>query len=153
MIIMGLLIASAKGTGTHIHPQNEPTTRYQFQSIHQHLRHLVKSGLPYARAVTRLMSDTPVHIKLRSEQGRRPDGIIKNEMTRLREEGMPYGRAATLSVDSDRIPTCQARNTKDKQEEKRTGRPGRQQKGNDHGGNQGKRRKQETKKTKKSRLI
>ena len=28
-------------------------------------------------------------------------------MTRLREQGIQYGRAATLSVDSDRLTTCQ----------------------------------------------
>ena len=99
------------------------------------------------------MSDTPVHIKLRSEQGRRPDGIIKNEMTRLREEGMPYGRAATLSVDSDRIPTCQARNTRDKQKQKRNRKTRTTTERNlARRKPTKKRRKQETKKTKKSWL-
>ena len=42
-----------------------------------------------------------------SQQGDRSDGIIQRETTRLREQGVDYGRAATLSVDSDRVPVCQ----------------------------------------------
>ena len=110
------MIASAEGTGANIYPRNEPLNRIQFKSINQHLRHLIKSGLPYARAVTRLMSDTPPQILKRSQQGERGDGIIQREMTRLREQGIQYGRAATLSVDSNRLPACQIKTTVNKQE-------------------------------------
>ena len=108
LVIGGLLITSVKGTGEDIYPQNEPLQQMQFKSINQHIRHLIKSGLPYSWAITRLMSDTPIqNRKKQSQQGGRGDGIIEREMTRLREQGIQYGRAATLSVDSDRLPTCQ----------------------------------------------
>ena len=55
------------------------------------------------------MLDTPNKIEKQSQQGGRDDGIIQREMTRLREQGIQYGRAATLSVDSDRLPTCQVK--------------------------------------------
>ena len=69
---------------------------------------MVQNGIPYTRAVTRLISDTPESMGAQSQQGQRTDGIIQKEMNRHRERGIDYGRAATLSVDTDRVPVCQA---------------------------------------------
>ena len=47
------------------------------------------------------------------------DSIIQKEMTRHRERGIDYGRAATLSVDTDRVPVCQAASLRTQNTEKR----------------------------------
>jgi hypothetical protein len=53
--------------------------------------------------------------------GHRRNGIIQSEMTRHRERGVDYGRAATLSVDSDRVPVCQAANLRAENTENKSG--------------------------------
>ena len=80
---------------------------------------MVRNGIPYMRAVTRLISDTPESMGAQRQQGQRTDGIIQREMSRHRDHGIEYGRAATLSVDTDRVPVCQAENFRTQEVKKR----------------------------------
>ena len=113
MVICGLLITSVKGAVQGARPPLDSppgsVQKVEFRSRQQHLRKLMNSGLPNSRAITRLVSDTPNSIERQSQQGGRRDGIIQREMIRLREQGVGYGKAATLSVESDRMPTCQVK--------------------------------------------
>ena len=121
LIIGGLLIRSVEGAVKGVTPAPEPQRNQwgQIRNQQQHAQHLVQNGIPYSRAVTRLISDTPEGMGAQSQQGQRGDSIIQNEMTRHRERGIDYGRAATLSVDTDRVPVCQAASLRTQNTEKR----------------------------------
>ena len=61
LIIGGLLIRSVEGAVQGVTPAPEPQRNQwgQIRSQRQHAQHLVQNGIPYSRAVTRLISDTP----------------------------------------------------------------------------------------------
>ena len=87
------------------------------QSQQEQLRLLTQNGIPYARAATRIVSDTPISIARQTHGAGSGDGIIQQEMTRLTRQGMAYARAATRSVASDRLPICMTTKGRDSQME------------------------------------
>ena len=121
LLVGGLLIRSTEGAvqGVAPAPEQQRTQWGQIRSPRQQAQHMVQNGIPYMRAVTRLISDTPESMGAQSQQGQRTDGIIQKEMSRHRDHGIEYGRAATLSVDTDRVPVCQAENFRTQEGKKR----------------------------------